>query len=76
MTDTERLDVLERALLSERVGNGLALAPCYEVRDGRITLYLQDLGDQDGSDLGVDIVSGSSLRDAIDRLAGWMEEQQ
>ena len=63
MSDGERLDKLE-AFMRTSCGNGLAIFICNSA-----TLFtIDDLGDEDWSDLGESLCTGVSLRDAIDNL--------
>ncbi len=68
-TDTERLDALESYLWSTNVGNGIAIFPSTLVNSGIKLVMLQDLGDEDGSDLGEEITqSHRTLRECLDEL--------
>jgi len=68
MTDTERIDALERLLWSGSIGNGIAVFPCIESKTGRRRVSLTDLGGEDGSNLGEELTeSVPTLREAIDR---------
>lgn len=63
MTDTERLDKLE-GFLKARTGNGIAIMPL-----NSCTLFsIEDLADEDGSNLGEELCLGKSLREVIDNL--------
>ena len=67
MTDTERIDALERLLWGGSVGNGIAIFPCTENKTGRRLVSLTDLGDEDGSNLGEELTKTvPTLREAID----------
>ncbi|MEI6971633.1 MAG: hypothetical protein WCL44_08965, partial [bacterium] len=67
MTDTERIDALERLLWDGSVGNGIAIFPCTENKTGRRLVSLTDLGDEDGSNLGQELTETvPTLREAID----------
>lgn len=69
MDDTLRLDALERLLWSDKIGNGVALFSCrYANGDREKFISVEDLGDQDGSDLGEQLVQGPTLREALDKL--------
>ena len=63
MTDTERIDKLEKFLKSLRT-NGVAIFPL----NACTHFSIDDLGDEDGSHLGNEFSCGGSLRDAIDNL--------
>jgi hypothetical protein len=63
MNDTERLDYLESFLKAIR-SNGIAIMPL----NNKTLFSIDDLGDQDGSDLGDEICTGKTLRDVIDNL--------
>lgn len=63
MTDTERLDKLE-GFLKAWTGNGIAIMPL-----NSCTLFsIEDLADEDGSNLGEELCLGKSLREVIDKL--------
>ncbi len=63
MTDTERLDKLEKFLV-ECSGNGIAIMSL-----NSCTLFsIDDLADEDGSNLGEELCLGKSLREVIDNL--------
>ncbi len=63
MTDTERLDKLE-GFLKAWTGNGIAIMPL-----NSCTLFsIEDLADEDGSNLGEELCVGKSLREVIDNL--------
>ena len=63
MTDTERLDKLE-GFLKACTGNGIAIMPL-----SSCTLFsIDDLADEDGSNLGEELSLGKSLREVIDNL--------
>jgi antirestriction protein len=63
MTDTERLDKLE-GFLKACTGNGIAIMPL-----NSCTLFsIDDLADEDGSNLGEELSLGKSLREVIDNL--------
>lgn len=63
MTDTERLDKLEKFLVACS-GNGIAIMPL-----NSCTLFsIDDLADEDGSNLGEELCLGKSLREVIDNL--------
>lgn len=67
--DTERLNWLESLLWSNRIGNGIAIFPTTTLPEhGSVRhIALQDLGDEDGSNLGDELTdTQNSLRDAID----------
>jgi hypothetical protein len=67
MTDTERIDALERLLWSDSIGNGIVIFPCTEHQTGRRLVSLTDLGDEDGSNLGEELTETvPTLREAID----------
>jgi hypothetical protein len=69
VTDTERLDKLEKLIWSDRVGNGVALFPCLNAVSKKKGVTIDDLGDQDGSDLGESLtLTCPNLREAIDNL--------
>lgn len=69
ITDTQRLNALERlAMDTPRVGNGIAVFPATLVATGATVIDLVPLDDEDGSDLGVMLTSGGSLRAALDTL--------
>jgi hypothetical protein len=63
MTDTERLDKLEKFLIGSK-SNGIAIMPL-----NSCTLFsIDDLADEDGSNLGEELCLGKSLREVIDNL--------
>jgi len=63
MTDTERLNKLE-GFLKACTGNGIAIMPL-----NSCTLFsIDDLADEDGSNLGEELCLGKSLREVIDNL--------
>lgn len=66
--DTARLNALEALLVSSNVGNGVALAPYSIHKTGKKRIALQDLGDEDGSGLGENLVDAPSLRLALEAL--------
>jgi len=67
MNDTERIDALERLLWVGSVGNGIAIFPCAENKTGEHRVFLFDLGNEDGSNLGDELTeSVPTLREAID----------
>ena len=69
MTDTERLDKLEKIIWSDKVGNGVALFPSINASSRAPGVTIDDLGDQDGSDLGESLtLTHPTLREAIDSL--------
>jgi len=69
MTDTERIDALETLLWSDRIGNGLAIFPCFLPPSDVKHLILQDLGDENGLNLGEDLTLGRlTLRAVLDDL--------
>lgn len=64
--DTARLNWLETALVSYGIGNGIALFPSSDREDNQ-RYMLQDLGDEDGSNLGDELCATcDTLRAAID----------
>ena len=63
MTDTERLNKLESFVLKAK-SNGIAIMP---LNSG--TLFsIDDLADEDGSNLGEELCTGNNLRKVIDNL--------
>lgn len=64
MTDTERLNKLESFMLKAK-SNGIAIMPL----NGGTLFSIDDLADEDGSNLGEEYCVGSTLRDAIDALS-------
>lgn len=70
MTDTERLDKLEAFLWDNtNVGNGLVLFPCRNAMSGEKGITIDDLGEEDGSNLGPELTDKKpTLREAIDSL--------
>jgi hypothetical protein len=74
LTDTERIDALERLLRSGSIGNGIAIFPCTEIKTGRRLVSLADLGGEDGSNLGEELTEAvSTLREAIDLAVSALE---
>jgi hypothetical protein len=70
MTDTERLDKLEALIWSNKVGNGLVIFPSRNSKTGVERVCLQDLGDEDGSNLGEELTDlKPTIREAIDALS-------
>ena len=63
MTDTERLNKLESFMLIAK-SNGIAIMPL----NGGTLFSIDDLADEDGSNLGEEYCVGETLRDAIDAL--------
>lgn len=63
MTDTQRLDKLE-LFLRGLTTNGIAIMP---LNSGRL-FSIDDLQDEDGTNLGEEFSTGTSLRDVIDNL--------
>ncbi|MCK5606266.1 hypothetical protein KAR91_30480 [Candidatus Pacearchaeota archaeon] len=69
MTDTERLDKLEDLIWGERVGSGIALFPTRNIHTGEKGVTIDDLGEEDGSNLGDELTEKKpTLREAIDSL--------
>lgn len=69
MTDKDRLDKLEELIWSDRVGNGVAIFPSTGALNKIKGVTIDDLGDQDGSDLGESLtLKHPTLREAIDSL--------
>lgn len=66
LNDVRRVNRLEAEAWSPARGNGIAIFPATSAVGERIVL--QDLGDEDGSDLGDEITKCTSLRAAIDEL--------
>ena len=67
--DSGRLNWLESLLWSGRIGNGIAIFPTTSLTEhGSVKhVVLQDLGDEDGSNLGEELTGTQlSLREAID----------
>jgi hypothetical protein len=63
MTDTERLNKLEMFLIGLK-SNGIAIMPL-----NSCTLFsIDDLANENGSNLGEELCLGKSLRDVIDNL--------
>lgn len=68
-TDSERLDKLAAFLHSDKCGNGLAIFPSKHSQSRATRICIQDLGSEDGSNLGDDITPLKlTLREAIDAL--------
>jgi hypothetical protein len=63
MNDTQRLDKLERFIKNLR-SNGIAIMPL----NSNGLFSIDDLKDEDGSNLGEEFSCEKSLRDAIDKL--------
>ena len=67
MTDSQRINALERMLWSDGIGNGIAIFPCTDSATRKKQVSLVDLGDEDGSHLGCDLSPDMpTLREAID----------
>lgn len=68
--DTQRLDFMEAVLWSRLSGNGLAIFPTMDADDSTSKqVMLQDLGSEDGSNLGDELTASChSLREAIDSM--------
>ncbi len=65
-SDTTRLNWLEMVIWSEKVGTGVAVFPTVSLTGIR-HVVLQDLGDEDGSNLGDELTATQKdLRAAID----------
>ena len=77
MTDTERIDALERLIWSDTTANGLVIFPVIISCTGERRVALQDLGDEDGSNLGEELTAPqSTLRDAIDEACSVAPESE
>ena len=63
MTDTERLNKLESFMLKAK-SNGIAIMPL----NGGTLFSIDDLADEDGSNLGEELCTGNNLRKVIDNL--------
>ena len=69
MTDTDRLDKLEKLLWSDKVGNGIAIFPVVGALNKERGVTIDDLGEEDGSNLGPELTNKkATLREAIDSL--------
>lgn len=69
MTDTERLDKLEALIFGDKVGNGVVLFPTRGNAAQELGLTIDDLGEEDGSNLGPELTEKkATLRQAIDSL--------
>lgn len=69
MSDGERLNKLEAFIWSKNVGNGIVIWPTRNFQTGKKSVSFQDLGDEDGSNLGEELTDlKTTLRDAIDAL--------
>ena len=70
MTDTQRLDALEKLLWDKRIGNGILLYP--GTVSGKRMVQMFDVEDSDP--VGRDLVDeAGSLRSAIDEAVGRLE---
>lgn len=70
MTDTERLNKLETLMWSSSIGNGLVIYPSRNAQTGEEKVCIQDLGEEDGSNLGEELTElKPTLREAIDALS-------
>ena len=61
--DTERLNKLESFMLKAK-SNGIAIMPL----NGGTLFSIDDLADEDGSNLGEELCTGNNLRKVIDNL--------
>lgn len=69
MTDKDRVDFLEHFLECGDCGNGIAIMPLRFGKKMVRGFSIDDLGDEDGSNLGEQFVGQvGSLRDAIDSM--------
>ena len=70
--DGERLDKLEALMRSAEVGNGVALFPLTSTVTGvpLSCVSIDELGEEDGSNLGAEVSVGPTLRAAIDAARG------